>query len=93
MYVHFKFNRLLNVWVQRIFSNKISIMKLLKSVHLVYTRKPLFTMTFQPRLVGHLTVQLARIVGILIGHFEKSQMPGGLPGGLPGGGMISLGID
>ena len=80
----------LNVWVQRIFSNKISIMKLLKSVHLVYTRKPLLTMTFQPRLVGHLTVQLARIVGILIGHFEKSQMPGGLPGG---GGMISLGID
>ena len=38
-------------------------------------------MTFQPRLVGHLTVKLARIVGILIGHFEKSPMPGGLPGG------------
>jgi len=55
----------------------------------VYTRKPLLTMTFQPRLVGHLTVQLARIVGILIGHFEKSQMPRGFARGV----MISLGID
>ena len=58
-------------------------------IELVKTRKPQLTMTFQARPVGHLTVQLARIVGHLIRNFEKSQMPGGLPGG----GMIALGID
>ncbi len=51
------------------------------------TRKPTHN-DISARTVGHLTVQLAHIVGNLIRHFEKSQMPGGLPGG-----MISLGID